>query len=232
MRAGRRGCALAALLALQLACASDPAPGTGSVRSALAAVDALIAAHPVDTASSDWKLHLRRPPVFPFPRDRSYFWMLFTNFGRMRIELLPESAPMHVGTTLYLTRLGFYDGLSFHRVIPKFMAQGGDPTGTGKGGPGFRYAGEFPTRNVPKHDERGVVSTANAGPRTDGSQFFILFQAAPHLDGKHTIFGRVVEGFGTLRLIEALGSEDGTPREPVVIERAEIREEMDVGAGP
>ena len=164
--------------------------------------------------------------MVPFPRDRIYSWMLFTNLGLMRVELMPETAPQHVGATIYLTRLGFYDGLSFHRVIPKFMAQGGDPTGTGKGGPGFRYGGEFPRRNAPTHDERGVVSMANAGPRSDGSQFFILFDEAHHLDGKHTIFGRLVEGLGTLRLIEQLGTEKGTPSEPVVIERAEIREEI------
>jgi cyclophilin family peptidyl-prolyl cis-trans isomerase len=152
--------------------------------------------------------------------------MLFTSHGLLKIEFKPEKAPRHVGTMLYLTRLGFFDGLGFHRIIPKFMAQGGDPTGTGKGGPGFRYAGEFP-RGAPRHNKRGVVSMANAGSRTDGSQFFILFDEAPHLDGKHTVFGQVVEGFGTLRQIEVLGSKDGKPREPVLIERAEIREEVE-----
>ena len=101
--------------------------------------------------------------------------------------------------------------------------------GNGEGGPGFRYGGEFPKKRAPKHDKRGVVSMANSGPRTDGSQFFILFKEAPNLDGKHTVFGRVVEGRGTLLGIEARGSKSGTPRAPVVIERAELREEAAAG---
>lgn len=208
-------------------CAHDGgrAAPQASVGSALAATDALIAARPVDKSVPDWREHLHRPPPVRFPPDRRYYWILFTSEGLLRIELWPDKAPHHVGTMMYLTRLGFFDGLRFHRIIPKFMAQGGDPKGTGEGGPGFHYAGEFPRRKAPKHDERGIVSMANAGPRTDGSQFFILFAEAAHLDGKHTIFGKVVEGFGTLRAIEARGSESGEPSRPVVIERAEIREE-------
>ncbi|MEE2673045.1 MAG: peptidylprolyl isomerase [Myxococcota bacterium] len=205
-------------------CASKPRTPRKLVPSALAAIDALIDAHPVDTSKPDWKLNVPRPAPVAFPRASKYYWMLFTSEGRMKIELLPRFAPRHVGTTLYLTRLGFYDGLLFHRIIPGFMAQGGDPLGTGTGSPGFRYAGEF-SRKAPRHSERGLVSSANAGPRTDGSQFFILFKQAEHLDGKHTIFGKVVEGFGTLRLMEGVGTKDGKPRWPVVIERAEIREE-------
>jgi len=212
------------VLASCLACRSD-SRARRDVPSALAAIDALLAAHPVDTSAADWKLKVPRPPPVAFPADRTYYWMLFTNEGRMKIELLDDTAPRHVGTTLYLTRLGFYDGTPFHRIIPGFMAQGGDPTGSGRGGPGFRYDGEFPRYGAPKHDERGVVSMANAGPRTDGSQFFILFKEKPDLDGKHTVFGRVVEGLGTLRTLEAAGSEDGQPKWPILIERAEIREE-------
>lgn len=207
-----------------VACAGAPPPAPGTIPSALAATDALIAAHQVDTQSPGWRERVPRPPPVRFPPEHTYYWMLFTSEGTLKIELLPRVAPRHVATTLYLTRLGFYDGLTFHRIIPKFMAQGGDPTGTGSGGPGFRYAGEFP-KNGPHHDERGVVSMANAGPRTDGSQFFILFKESPKLDGLHTIFGRVVEGFGTLRALEVLGTLEGKPRNTVVIERAEIREE-------
>ena len=187
-------------------------------------MDALLEAHPVDTTEPEWKLRVPRPPPLPFPHDRTYYWMLFTSAGLMKIELLHEFAPRHVATTMYLTRLGFYDGLVFHRIIPAFMAQGGDPLGTGKGGPGFRYAGEFP-RGAPRHSKRGVVSMANAGPRTDGSQFFILFKEKSDLNGSHTVFGKLVEGFGTLRLMEMAGSESGKPRKTVVIERAELREE-------
>jgi cyclophilin family peptidyl-prolyl cis-trans isomerase len=218
-------------IAIQVACATQTASTPQAVQaatslpSAIDAVDSLIAAHPVDTNAPHWKLSVPRPPPIRFPADRTYYWMLETNQGRMKIELLHASAPRHVGTILYLTRLGFYDGVVFHRIIPNFMAQGGDPTGTGKGGPGFRYAGEFPRRKAPRHDERGVVSMANHGPRTDGSQFFITFKEAPDLNGKHTIFGRLVGGFGTLRQIEFRGSESGEPTRTVVIERALITEE-------
>ena len=127
---------------------------------------------------------------------------------------------MHVSSTIYLTRLGFYDGLTFHRVIPGFMAQGGCPTGTGRGSPGYRYDGEFDP-NV-RHDRAGLLSMANAGPGTDGSQFFITFRDTPHLDGKHTIFGEVKGGMDTLRALEKAGSPGGRPTEELRIERATI----------
>jgi cyclophilin family peptidyl-prolyl cis-trans isomerase len=217
----------------QASCASDPEPktrasgastGGAPIPSAIDSIDAMIAAHPVDTSRPDWREQVPRPAPVRFPPDRRYYWFLETSEGPLKIELLDETAPRHVGAMMYLTRLGFFDGLTFHRIIPGFMAQGGDPTGTGSGGPGFRYSGEFP-RGAPKHDERGVVSMANAGPRTDGSQFFILFKEASHLNGKHTVFGRVVEGLGTLHGIEARGSQSGEPSRPVRIERAELREE-------
>jgi cyclophilin family peptidyl-prolyl cis-trans isomerase len=127
---------------------------------------------------------------------------------------------MHVSSTIYLTRLGFYDDTIFHRVIPRFMAQGGDPTGTGRGGPGYKYEGEFDASV--KHNRPGLLSMANAGPDTDGSQFFITFVATPHLNGKHTIFGRVVEGMDTVKELEKLGSRNGTPREELQLEKATI----------
>jgi cyclophilin family peptidyl-prolyl cis-trans isomerase len=144
-----------------------------------------------------------------------------------KIRLMPEVAPMHVSSTIYLTRLGFYDDVifhrvitGFHRVITGFMAQGGDPTGTGTGGPGYQYDGEF-DRKV-KHDEPGKLSMANRGPGTDGSQFFLTFVPTPHLDGKHTIFGEVAEGMGTVKELEKRGSRSGRPSERLVIEKATI----------
>jgi len=187
----------------------------------IATIDAFIADRDIDFSDPTWKSHVPRPPSVPFPPGVKYYWVLTTNVGTMKIELLPQYAPRHVASTIYLTRLGFYDGTDFHRIIPKFMAQGGDPEGTGGGGPGFRYSGEF--HKKAKHDERGVVSMANSGPRTDGSQFFILFAEAPHLDDKHTVFGQVVEGLGTLRSLEAVGTESGKPRRKIVIEKAEIQ---------
>lgn len=187
---------------------------------ALTAIDAFIAEHPVDKSSPRWKTRVPRPPFVRLSLDKTYYWILNTSEGVIKIRLLPEYAPRHVSTTIYLTRLGFYDELLFHRIIPGFMAQAGDPLGTGAGGPGFRYAGEF--HKKAKHDERGVVSTANSGPRTDGSQFFILFKEAPQLDGKHTVFGEVVEGMGTLRSLERYGTKSGEPRGTALIRRAEI----------
>ena len=137
---------------------------------------------------------------------------------------MPDIAPMHVTSTIFLTRKGFYDGLSFHRVIPGFMAQGGCPLGTGTGGPGYQYEGEF-TVGV-KHDKPYMLSMANAGPGTDGSQFFITFEATPNLNGKHTIFGRVVEGKNVVRKLEAAGSSSGKPKEPLIIKKATIEENI------
>jgi peptidyl-prolyl cis-trans isomerase B (cyclophilin B) len=234
---GRRGLALwsALLLALVVAagCASEdgkkkkkvkatPNPVAEQYRGveATVAIDGYIESHPVDKSAEGWKTRVPPPPFVAFPEDRTYYWILDTNQGMLKIRLLPEYSPRHVSTTIYLTRLGFYNGLKFHRVIPQFMAQGGDPLGTGAGGPGFRYAGEF--HKKAKHDERGIVSSANRGPRTDGSQFFILFKEQPSLDGRHTVFGEVVEGRGTLRSMEGLGSKKGEPRADIIINRAEI----------
>ena len=114
-----------------------------------------------------------------------------TDRGPIRIELAAEQAPLTVANFVNLAQRGFYDGLTFHRVIPDFMIQGGCPRGTGTGGPGYKFEDE--TRNGLKH-ERGVLSMANAGPNTNGSQFFITHVACPWLDGKHTVFGKVIEG--------------------------------------
>ncbi len=114
-----------------------------------------------------------------------------TDRGPIKIELYPDKAPLTVANFVNLAKRGFYDGLNFHRVIADFMVQGGCPEGSGRGGPGYKFEDE--TRNGVKH-ERGVLSMANAGPNTNGSQFFITHVATPWLDGKHTVFGKVVEG--------------------------------------
>jgi cyclophilin family peptidyl-prolyl cis-trans isomerase len=123
---------------------------------------------------------------------------------------------------IFLTNKGFYDGTIFHRVIPGFMAQGGDPTGTGMGGPGYKYDGEF-SPNL-KFDRPLLLAMANAGPGTDGSQFFITFVPTPHLNGKHTIFGEVVEGQDTVKKLEAAGTREGKPTEELKIVKARIEE--------
>jgi cyclophilin family peptidyl-prolyl cis-trans isomerase len=187
------------------------------------AIDAFIAEKAVDATASGWRTHLVKPPSVTFDADATYFWELETNLGAITVQLLPEVAPMHVASTIYLTRLGFYDGLAFHRVITAFMAQGGCPLGTGTGGPGYQYAGEFDASV--KHDRPGLLSMANAGPGTDGSQFFLTFVPTPWLDGKHTIFGRVVEGMPVVEALEARGSESGRTSEPLTITKATIRVE-------
>jgi cyclophilin family peptidyl-prolyl cis-trans isomerase len=191
--------------------ASDPA---------IQAIDQFIASNPVDKSKPNWKQKLPQPPKQSFSAGKTYYWMLTTNKGPIKVKLRTDVAPMHVSSTIYLTRLGFYDGTVFHRVIPGFMAQGGDPTGTGSGGPGYEYAGEF-SASV-KHDRKGLLSMANRGPGTDGSQFFLTFVPTAWLDGKHSIFGEVVEGDATLAALEAAGSQSGRTSEKLSIDKAEI----------
>jgi peptidyl-prolyl cis-trans isomerase B (cyclophilin B) len=128
---------------------------------------------------------------------------LFANFdtdrGQIRVELAPEKAPLTVANFVNLARRGFYNGLSFHRVINDFMIQGGCPEGSGRGGPGYRFEDE--ANNGLRH-ERGVLSMANAGPNTNGSQFFITHVATPWLDGKHTVFGKVVSGLDAVDAVK------------------------------
>lgn len=123
---------------------------------------------------------------------KKYTATINTSKGDIVIELFPEHAPKTVNNFVFLARENFYDGIKFHRVISNFMIQGGDPTGIGSGGPGYRFEDE--TRNNPLRHETGVLSMANAGANTNGSQFFITHSPQPHLDGKHTVFGKVVQG--------------------------------------
>jgi cyclophilin family peptidyl-prolyl cis-trans isomerase len=187
---------------------------------ALSACDEHIASAGIDTSSAKWRTSLKQPPQFPFDVDKTYFWDVETNVGPIRIKLLPEVAPNHVSSTMFLSRLGFYDGLKFHRVIDGFMAQGGCPLGTGTGGPGYKYDGEFDASV--RHDRPGLLSMANAGPGTDGSQFFLTFVPTPHLDGKHTIFGEVVDGMETVRALEKRGTRSGATTEPLSIVKTSI----------
>jgi peptidyl-prolyl cis-trans isomerase B (cyclophilin B) len=128
-----------------------------------------------------------------------------TSRGPIRIRLHDDKAPLTVANFVNLVQRGFYDGLSFHRVIPDFMIQGGCPKGTGTGGPGYRFEDEC--RNDLRHDKPGVLSMANAGPGTNGSQFFITHVATPWLDGKHTVFGEVV-GAGDQQVVDAVRGGD------------------------
>lgn len=189
---------------------------------AIKKVNNFISKQAIDKTNPAWKTQLSKPPMLTFTQGKDYFWELQTNQGNLTIKLLTETAPMHVSSTIYLTKLGFYDDLIFHRVIPGFMAQGGDPTGTGAGNPGYKYEGEF--EGDIGHGEAGMLSMANAGPGTDGSQFFLTFTPTPFLDGKHTVFGKLVTDLeGSLTKIEALGSRSGRTSAEVKIIKATIR---------
>ena len=188
---------------------------------ALAAIDRFIEEQSIDTSASDWRLRLAAPPNLEFESGATYFWELETSVGQLVVRLMPEVAPMHVSSTIFLTRLGFYDDLIFHRVIPEFMAQGGCPRGTGTGGPGYQYDAEC--HASARHDRPGLLSMANAGPGTDGSQFFLTFVPTAWLDDKHSIFGEVVDGKETLGELEKRGSASGKPTERLEIRRATIR---------
>ena len=145
---------------------------------------------------------------------------LHTNHGAIAVELFDDDAPKTVDNFLKLARDGFYDGVVFHRVIPDFMIQGGDPTGTGSGGPGYQFEDEINDHKV----VRGALAMANAGPDTNGSQFFIVTtEAAPWLDGKHTVFGEVTGGMDAVDAIEGTDTGPGDrPTEPQLIERVEL----------
>lgn len=134
----------------------------------------------------------REAPAMEIDPSKNYRATIETTRGTIVLELYPAHAPKTVNNFVFLTRQGFYDGLKFHRVISNFMIQGGDPTGTGTGGPGYRFADE--TYGNPLKHETGVISMANAGANTNGSQFFITHSPQPHLNGRHTVFGRVIEG--------------------------------------
>ncbi len=124
-----------------------------------------------------------------------------TTRGVIVLELAPQYAPKTVNNFVFLVQEGFYDGVTFHRVIADFVIQGGDPTGTGRGGPGYQFEDEF--AGNPLKNERGAISMANAGPHTNGSQFFILHSPQPHLNGKHTVFGKVIQGLEVVDAIQA-----------------------------
>ena len=145
---------------------------------------------------------------------------LHTSEGPIELELYPDDAPKTVGNFEKLSREGFYEGVIFHRVIPDFMIQGGDPTGTGMGGPGYEFEDEINDHRV----ERGALAMANAGPNTNGSQFFIVTaESAPWLDGKHTVFGRVTSGMDVVdQISEAERDANDRPRKPVTIDRVEL----------
>ena len=143
------------------------------------------------------------PPAMEIDVAKDYAVSIETNRGTIELALYPQHAPNTVNNFVFLANQGFYDGVKFHRVIGDFMIQTGDPTGTGRGGPGYQFADEC--KGNPLKHERGVISMANAGPNTNGSQFFITHSPQPHLNGKHTVFGKVTKG---LDVVDAIRQGD------------------------
>jgi cyclophilin family peptidyl-prolyl cis-trans isomerase len=165
------------------------------------------------------------PPEMTIDPDRRYTAELVTSHGPMTIALDPTAAPKTVNNFVFLARQGFYDGVVFHRIIPGFVLQGGDPTGTGTGGPGYRFEDELP---APGRYELGSLAMANAGPNTNGSQFFVI--SGPDgvgLPPQYSLFGKVVSGLDTVRAVDALGTRGGTPQERVVIQSVTVTEHAD-----
>jgi cyclophilin family peptidyl-prolyl cis-trans isomerase len=160
------------------------------------------AAAPTQSAPEVKKMQWTSPPEMTIDTNKKYTAILETVKGNLVIELFAKDVPRTVNNFVFLAREGFYDGTTFHRVIPDFMAQGGDPTGTGSGGPGYRFDDEF---TIHTH-VAGTLSMANSGANTNGSQFFITYEPTPWLDGKHTVFGQLVEGMDVLKAL--------TPRDP------------------
>jgi peptidyl-prolyl cis-trans isomerase B (cyclophilin B) len=140
------------------------------------------------------------PPSMQIDVSKTYRVTMETTRGTIELDLYPQHAPLTVNNFVFLVREGFYDGLTFHRVIKDFVIQGGDPTGRGSGGPGYRFRDEV--IGNPLTHEAGVISMANAGPNTNGSQFFITHTPQPHLNGRHTVFGRVVNGMDVVYAIQ------------------------------
>ena len=163
------------------------------------------------------------PPAMAIDTAKSYqARFVMEGGGEFLVDLFEKEAPTTVNNFVFLCRDGFYDGVTFHRVIPGFMAQAGDPTGTGSGGPGYSFQDEFHASL--SHDRQGILSMANAGPNTNGSQFFIVFTPTPHLDGKHSVFGVVTEGMDVVNGITARdpagAKSPGDRIQSIVIEEA------------
>lgn len=203
-----------ALMAILAACGTDPTPTTTAAPTAAPEPQGGIVAKQYPA-----------PPAMTIDTGKTYQAVITTNRGEMTVQLFADEAPLTVNNFVFLAQDGFYDDVIFHRIIKGFMAQGGDPTGTGRGGPGYRFQDEPVTRDY----VRGTLAMANSGPNTNGSQFFLVHELAP-LPKNYTIFGLITEGLDTLDGIANTpvtgsgGSEVSQPTERVFIERIEIVE--------
>ena len=167
-------------------------------------------------------LQWSNPPEMTIDPQKRYVATLKTAKGDIKVELLADRAPRTVNNFVFLARQGYYDGTTFHRVLADFMAQGGDPTGTGAGGPGYRFEDEI--HPDLKFDSAGIVAMANAGANTNGSQFFITFKATPWLDGGYSIFGRVIEGMDVVLSLRLRDPQDRPAFPGDALDKVEIEE--------
>ncbi len=169
-------------------------------------------------ASKQWNTF----PEMEIDPKKKYFSTIEPDRGNIEIELFPQQAPKTVNSFVFLARQGFFDGVTFHRVLDGFMAQGGDPTGTGRGGPGYQFVNEDSSL---KFDKPGVVAMANAGRNTNGSQFFITFAPTPHLNGGYTIFGQVISGMDVVNGLKRRDPQQNPAFQGDKMNRVTIREE-------
>ncbi len=174
-------------------------------------------------ANKEKKMYDKAPEMQIDP-SKTYTASMETSCGAIEIELFAKETPITVNSFVFLAREGFYDGLTFHRIVPDFVIQGGDPKGDGTGGPGYQFEDEIV--DSLKFDQEGLLAMANSGPATNGSQFFIVTGQASHLNGKHTIFGKVTKGMEAVDKIKATEADPstGTPAEKVYIEKVTITE--------
>ncbi len=202
----------------------DSPAADDSVHELTAKIRKFIKDKAIDKSNSSWRTRLPTPPKLRFKPGVTVKWHLDTTEGDIVITLMPEVAPMHVSSTMYLSELGFYDDLTFHRILPNFMAQGGCPLGSGMGNPGYKFGGEI-SRDA-KHVGPGILSAANTGrPNSDGSQFFLTFVSTPWLDGKHTVYGKVSEGLDIVKKLESFAgtqANGGRPKKKVLINTATV----------
>jgi len=173
----------------------------------------------IDKSAADWRLHLPMRPHTAFEPGRNYVWTLSTDVGPIQIRLRAATAPEHTANVVYLTLIGFYDGLAIHTIVPGKGLETGDPAEDGKGSPGYAFS---PESKDNKHDRAGLVSAISLGDSTDDSKFRITFAADPAVAPVCTIFGEVEAGFETLKKLEALGTPQGRPSKHVTIQKATI----------
>jgi cyclophilin family peptidyl-prolyl cis-trans isomerase len=176
----------------------------------------------VPKAADKEKPMFDKPPKMEIDPRKAYSAEMQTSCGTIVLDLFAKETPTTVNNFVFLARQGFYDGVTFHRVIPGFVIQSGDPQGTGAGGPGYQFEDEI-VKSL-KFDQPGLLAMANSGPNTNGSQFFITTSQPEHLNGLHTIFGQVAEGMDVVREIESRGTQEGIPSEKVYIEKVTITE--------